>query len=49
MCLEKQERVLHPYNLLVVRMLEMALAATMDLERWEDAEVYASQLTGRYL
>ncbi|XP_011313227.1 histone-lysine N-methyltransferase SMYD3 isoform X2 [Fopius arisanus] len=49
MCLTKQEGILHPYNLLVVRMLEMALAATMDLERWEDAEVYASQLTGRYL
>ncbi|XP_015122565.1 histone-lysine N-methyltransferase SMYD3 isoform X2 [Diachasma alloeum] len=40
MCLEKQEGVLHPYNLLVVRMLEMALAAAMELERWEDAEIF---------
>ncbi|XP_063979685.1 histone-lysine N-methyltransferase SMYD3 [Diachasmimorpha longicaudata] len=49
LCLEKQKGVLHPYNLLVVRMLEMALAAAMDLKRWEDAEKYAAQLTARYL
>ncbi|XP_034935410.1 histone-lysine N-methyltransferase SMYD3 isoform X2 [Chelonus insularis] len=49
MCLERQQGILHPYNLLVVRMLEMAVAAAIDLDRWDEAEVFAAQLVSRYL
>lgn len=49
MCLEKQDGILHPYNLLSIRMLEMALVAAMNLELWDEAQIYAAKLTPRYL
>lgn len=49
MLLKKQEGLLHPFNLLTVRMLEMALAATIDIDHWEEAEIYASQLIPPYM
>lgn len=49
MCLEKQDGVVHPYNLIAVRTLENAVAAAVDLERWKEAEIYASKLIPKYL
>ncbi|KAH0550734.1 histone-lysine N-methyltransferase SMYD3 [Cotesia glomerata] len=49
MCLEKQDGVVHPYNLVAVRTLENAVAAAVDLERWKEAEIYASKLIPKYL
>ncbi|KAK0175816.1 hypothetical protein PV328_000018 [Microctonus aethiopoides] len=49
MLLKKQEGLLHPFNLLTVRMLEIALAATIDIDHWEEAEIYASQLIPPYI
>lgn len=49
MCLDKQEGIVHPYNLLAVRTLENAVAAAVDLDRWEEAEVYATKLIPKYL
>ncbi|XP_074110196.1 SET and MYND domain containing, class 3 [Cotesia typhae] len=49
MCLEKQDGVVHPYNLIAVRTLENAVAAAVDLERWKEAEIYVSKLILKYL
>lgn len=48
-CLKKQRGVLHEFNVQHVRTLEMAHIAAVNLEYWEDAELYGKELAPGYL
>ncbi|XP_039311446.1 histone-lysine N-methyltransferase SMYD3 isoform X2 [Solenopsis invicta] len=48
-CLKKQKGIMHKFNIQHVRTLEMAHIAAMNLECWEDAEIYGKELIPGYL
>lgn len=49
MCLKKQTGVLHKFNIQHIRTLETAHIAAINLECWEDAELYGKKLVPGYL
>ncbi|XP_020291945.1 histone-lysine N-methyltransferase SMYD3 isoform X2 [Pseudomyrmex gracilis] len=49
MCLKKQKGVLHKFNIQHIRTLETAHIAAINLECWEDAELYGKELIPGYL
>lgn len=48
-CLKKQKNVLHKFNTQHIRTLETAHIAAINLEYWEDAELYGKELIPGYL
>lgn len=48
-CLKKQKDILHSFNIQHVRTLETAFIAAVNLECWEDAELYSKELVPGYL
>ncbi|EFN77865.1 SET and MYND domain-containing protein 3 [Harpegnathos saltator] len=48
-CLEKQKDILHSFNIQHIRTLDTAFLAAVNLEYWEDAELYSKQLLPGYL
>ncbi|XP_072765450.1 histone-lysine N-methyltransferase SMYD3 isoform X1 [Anoplolepis gracilipes] len=48
-CLKKQKNVLHKFNIQYIRTLETAHIAAVNLECWEDAELYGKELIPGYL
>ncbi|XP_070171664.1 histone-lysine N-methyltransferase SMYD3 isoform X2 [Polyergus mexicanus] len=48
-CLKKQKNILHRFNIQHIRSLETAHIAAMNLEYWEDAELYGKELIPGYL
>lgn len=47
--MEKQKNVLHRFNVQHVRTLEAAHTAAINLECWENAELYGKELMPGYL
>lgn len=43
-CLRKQEKVLHPINLLYVKVLDIAFESSITLEKFEEAAVFGKML-----
>lgn len=48
-CLKKQKGILHSFNIQHVCTLETAFTAAINLECWEDAELYSNELVPGYL
>ncbi|KAL6260690.1 hypothetical protein P5V15_008213 [Pogonomyrmex californicus] len=48
-CLKKQKGVLHKFNIQHIRTLELAHTAAVNLESWQDAELYGMELLPGYL
>ncbi|XP_032677020.1 histone-lysine N-methyltransferase SMYD3 isoform X2 [Odontomachus brunneus] len=48
-CLKKQNGILHSLNMQYVRTLDTAFIAAVNLEYWEDAELYSKELVSGYL
>ncbi|XP_014487503.1 PREDICTED: histone-lysine N-methyltransferase ASHR1 isoform X2 [Dinoponera quadriceps] len=48
-CLKKQKGILHSFNIQHIRTLDTAFIAAVNLECWEDAELYSKELVPGYL
>ncbi|KAL9706736.1 hypothetical protein quinque_010254 [Culex quinquefasciatus] len=44
LCLSKQEKVFHPFNVWYLKTLDLAFESAIEMEKWEDAIDYGSRL-----
>uniref|UniRef100_A0A1Q3FDL6 Putative histone-lysine n-methyltransferase smyd3 n=1 Tax=Culex tarsalis TaxID=7177 RepID=A0A1Q3FDL6_CULTA len=44
LCLSKQEKVFHPYNVWYLKTLDLAFESAIEMEKWEEAIDYGSRL-----
>lgn len=44
LCLSKQEKIFHPYNVWYLKTLDLAFESAIEMEKWEDAIDYGTRL-----